>query len=96
MRRLFSEIFGSGRNEVRNPGGYIIIDGQMGRKEADTFTCGHCNKIVIVPARASPTELGGLCGCCDSLLCPDCVRDGRCLPLEVQLARLEALRSYDA
>lgn len=79
---------------MRNPGGYVVIDGENGRREADTFTCGHCNKVVIVPVKASVDELGGLCRCCDSLICPDCVKDGRCIPLEARLAGLEARRSY--
>lgn len=80
---------------MRNPGGVIIIDGQMGRRETDTFTCGHCNAIVVVPVKASPTEMGGLCGCCDDLICPTCVKDGRCIPLEKRLAGWEARRSYE-
>lgn len=75
---------------MRNPGGVIILDSHMGRQEADTFTCGHCNAVVIVPVKASPTDMGGLCGVCDTLICPKCVDAGRCSPLEENLRRIEA------
>lgn len=78
---------------MRNPGGAIIIDGQMGRREADTFTCGHCNSIVVVPVQASPTEMGGGCTICESLICPACVSKGTCDPFEEKLARMESRRS---
>jgi hypothetical protein len=50
--------------------------------EADTFTCGHCQAIVIVPARAS---VGGYCRVCNRLVCEKCASAQRCAPFEQQL-----------
>jgi hypothetical protein len=60
--------------------------------EEDTFTCGHCNRVVFVPAKCSPTDLGGLCSCCSKLICPSCVGRG-CDPMEEKMARWETRRS---
>lgn len=62
--------------------------------ESDAFTCGHCNRIVPVPPYTDPASIGGRCGVCDSLICPECVAKGTCDPLEEKLARAEA--SYHA
>ena len=65
--------------------------------EADTFSCGHCNRITHVRPRQDPSEIGGLCKVCYSLICPYCVGRG-CDPLEAKLEREEeryhTLRSY--
>jgi hypothetical protein len=63
-------------------------------KEADTFTCAHCNRIVHVRPRAPLEELGGRCTICDDLICPQCVGTGLCDPFEEKLKRLEARKSY--
>lgn len=66
--------------------------------ECDTFTCGHCQRIVHVPVRCDPADLGGLCKCCMRLVCPNCVGKS-CTPwekaIEAMEARQHALRSYD-
>jgi len=66
--------------------------------EHDTFTCGHCQRIVVVPAKCSPAELGGVCGHCNAMICPRCVASGVCVPWEEAMRRMEAkteaLRSY--
>lgn len=59
-------------------------------RECDTFTCGHCNRVVQVRSRAIPAELGGRCGNCDTLICPACQRLGRCTPFEEVIAKYEA------
>lgn len=84
---------------MRNAQGYLsVFDPEGTHREEDSFTCFHCNKIVFVPARASPTSLGGLCYVCNELICPACVEKGACDPLEEKLkrqeARAHALRSY--
>jgi hypothetical protein len=83
---------------VRNPGGVLICDGQLGRQESDTFTCGHCNKIVVVTPNSNLDEVGGMCRCCMKLICPTCVSAGICKTIEQRLeedeARYHALRSY--
>jgi hypothetical protein len=48
---------------LRKAQGYAcIVDPEEGTREADTFTCNHCQKVVAVKAGASPTDLGGYCG----------------------------------
>ena len=63
-------------------------------KEADTFTCGHCNRIVHIKPMAPLGDLGGRCGMCDTLICPDCVRTGQCDPFEEKLKRMETVKSW--
>ena len=64
----------------------------------DTFTCGHCQRVVHVMARSDPADSGGLCKCCMRLICPPCVEKGTCTPwekaMEAAEARQDALRSY--
>ena len=54
-------------------------------------------RVVHVPPRADPADIGGLCSLCMGLICPKCVGKG-CDPLEKKLERQEAhyhaLRSY--
>jgi hypothetical protein len=75
------------------PGGYATItEPERPVREADTFTCAHCNRIVHAardgkPAR--PEDIGGLCMQCSGLICPRCVGKG-CDPLEEKLRRWEA------
>jgi hypothetical protein len=81
------------------PGGYLYSFDVGGvRQEADTFTCFHCNRIVIVKPKCDPCDLGGMCRICDKMICPDCVNKGSCDPLEERLLREEAAflarRSY--
>jgi hypothetical protein len=84
---------------VRNPGGYLLtIDPAFASPaEADTFTCQHCNSVVIVPPMCDPASLGGRCTVCAGLICEHCCGKG-CDPMEEKLKRIEArynaLRSY--
>jgi hypothetical protein len=76
---------------MRKPGGYAYLFDENGvQKEADTFSCGHCGKIVHVKPMADPAAIGGLCYCCNKHVCPVCVAEGRCDPLERKLERWEA------
>ena len=83
---------------MRRPGGYAVITGPDGTVEADTFTCFHCQRIVHVPPKADPAQLGGMCYQCMKLVCPRCVGLGDCSPFERKLEAMErradALRSY--
>ena len=81
------------------PGGYIFsfdVDGI--RQEADTFSCNHCGRVVIVQPKCDPADLGGMCRLCDKMICPACVDLGKCDPVEEKLQREEnsyhARRSY--
>lgn len=66
--------------------------------ESDTFTCGHCDRIVLVPPFVDAASQGARCGCCGRLICGDCNNKARCEPWEERLQREEAaaaaLRSY--
>ena len=76
---------------MRNAGGYACSFDVLGvRHEADTFTCAHCNKIVIVKSGCNPDDLGGICYICTKMVCPICVDAGICDPLEEKLKRAEA------
>lgn len=79
---------------MRNPGGYVCISGPDGTREADSFTCFHCSRVVVVRARTSPTDAGGMCGVCAKMICPACVDEGVCHPFEKKLEAAEA--SYHA
>ena len=85
---------------MRKPGGWsFITDGDTGKvSENETFSCRHCNRVVQVPPRADPADVGGLCRVCNGLVCPECVAAGKCDPLEAKLERwansYDALRSY--
>jgi hypothetical protein len=73
----------------RGRGGHAVWTGPHGPVvEMDTFTCGHCQRIVFVkPKPAEPP--GGLCHICFHLLCDSCVGLGKCIPFEKQLEEIE-------
>ena len=59
---------------MRNPGGYRTIteaDGTVS-SETDTFTCKHCNGIVVVPTGAAPATVGAFCCSCGGHVCHPC------------------------
>ena len=74
---------------MRNAQGYACISGPDGIREADTFTCNHCQRVVHVKARADPAEIGGFCTLCSKHICKHCVGLG-CMPFEKKMERLEA------
>ena len=78
---------------MRNPQGYAVLQDVTATgnvlQEADTFTCFHCQRIVSVPPKADPAELGGLCARCMKLICPRCVETGRCRPWYEHMLKLE-------
>lgn len=76
---------------MRKPGGYYYICDETGiQQEHDTFSCFHCNRIVIAKPRCDPADMGGRCYVCDKLICKHCVAKGLCDPLEKKLDRYEA------
>lgn len=84
---------------MRKPQGYaVLIDGEGRSRERDTFTCGHCQRIVHVAPKADPAEVGGMCYGCGALVCPTCVEARACTPIKARLEaaerRADALRSY--
>lgn len=70
---------------MRNPQGCLTI----GEKEHDTFTCGHCNAIVVVMPKCAPEDLGAMCKVCSSLVCSRCA-NGTCVPFERKLEQIES------
>lgn len=76
---------------MRNPHGYLTInEPDKPLIEHDTFTCGHCNKIVIVPHKAKASDCGGFCLCCMTTICSNCEKQGSCTPFEKKLEKMEA------
>ncbi|MDP2410348.1 MAG: hypothetical protein Q8M26_08685 [Pseudolabrys sp.] len=77
---------------MRSPGGVIITTDPAlpSPVERDTFTCGHCNGIVMVQPKQRPEDIGGMCKQCMKLTCPRCTGSGRCDPFMEKLKRVEA------
>lgn len=74
---------------MRRPGGFFIVSSPDGMTECDTFSCGHCQKIVFVKPRCDPADAGGLCYVCNRHICPSCAGLGRCEVIEKKLERWE-------
>lgn len=77
------------------PQGYGVLTGPDGNvKEADSFTCHHCQRIVFVKPRCSPSDAGGWCSICAKLICSPCLgrmsRGGGCVPWEKKMEKMEA------
>ncbi len=97
---------------MRQPQGYAVLvtpaeplqdgedTGAYKTVEWDTFKCGHCQAIVRVEPNKPPSDMGGYCKKCDSLICQRCNFPGwTCTPWEKVMeafeARERALRSYE-
>lgn len=82
---------------MRSPGGYGLLSSPEGMTERDTFTCHHCNSVVLVKPKTNPDEFGSMCRLCMKMVCKRCANLG-CTPFEKKLEMLEkrdiALRSY--
>lgn len=75
--------------------GYATLSGPLGfKKEADTFTCGHCQKVIHITYKHPIDDLGGRCSICDTLICPDCIKKSTCDPFEEKLKRMEAVKEW--
>ncbi len=88
---------------MRKPGGWlsisapdkrsqrVILNGTVvsDEKEADTFSCGHCQRVVVVKPMQDPADVGGLCKCCMTLICPQCYGLGACTPIEKKIEQQE-------
>ena len=71
---------------MRNAGGYIIVvDPERATHEQDTFTCIHCNSIVLVEPGLTATDFPW-CRKCMKPVCEKFTCNDRCLPWERQLA----------
>jgi hypothetical protein len=67
-------------------GGYLTITGPDNPKERDTYTCCHCNKIVVVKPGSGKTR--GFCFMCKKPHCgaKTCYA---CIPFEAKLEAME-------
>lgn len=68
-------------------------------EEVDTFTCAHlpCQRIVDVPAKAKPEDMGSMCKICMKMVCKYCAIKECTLwrrGFNKMNARQKALRSY--
>ena len=88
---------------MRKPGGFLEIIAPDARSRTvffsgrtindtarDTFSCGHCNRVVAVEPMCDAADMGGLCKQCMRLICPECYGVGSCTPLEVRIEEQEA------
>ena len=77
----------------RANGSLIITDPNAPHAlEADTYTCAHCNSIIVLHDR-NGARLNGVavhCYQCDSLMCVRCAEQMRCTPFEKKLEAIEA------
>lgn len=69
---------------------YSEICGPEGVIAQDSFTCGHCQRVVFVKPRERGEDVGGLCKQCMRLICPQCTDKGICDVFEKKLEREEA------
>lgn len=74
----------------RKSTGFLESYGDAGTFERDTFTCQHCNFVVIIPLRCDPADAGGFCRLCSCLICPKCVKLNKCTPIEKMIESMEA------
>jgi hypothetical protein len=75
---------------MRQPQGYGVTDSPEGRREQDTFTCFHCQRIVAVRPLMDAADMGGLCKVCMRLICMECVAKLTCTPWEKAMEQIEA------
>lgn len=73
--------------------GYALFDINGRIVEAETFTCRHCQALVVIPPKSPPQNMGGYCYSCDALTCQPCA-EKPCEHFEKKLERVEA--SYHA
>jgi len=67
----------------------LLLD--SGRSESrKTFTCAPCNRVVVVPFKCKPEEVGGFCMLEFRPVCPECHVIGTCTPFEKRLEQMEA------
>ncbi len=80
---------------MRKPEGYSLwTEPDGGKKEMDTFTCRHCNCVVQIPPRATPSECGGWCFQCNGGICGKCADRFTCTPFEKKLDQYERANRF--
>jgi hypothetical protein len=61
-----------------------------GKFTLQTFTCAHCNRVIVIPPKAKPDEMGGFCRMEMKPVCIPCEKKGECTPFERKLEEMEA------
>lgn len=75
---------------MRKASGVALTFDERGKIiENETFTCKHCQKVVLIPHQADPSQMGGFCYSCAALVCPACYGKP-CEHFEKKLERAEA------
>lgn len=71
--------------------GYLLEQGPGGVvREADSSTCGHCQRVTFLrPQPSGVVVRPARCGCCQAAVCEECYGKG-CDPWEKQMERQEA------
>lgn len=85
------------------PHGSLRIETGGRLDEHDTITCGHCNRVYVVPHKAEETDArppAQFCYTCKQAVCPACMRqpprrdrDGNvvyCVPFQKRLDAVES------
>lgn len=76
---------------MKHAGNWHCITNENGSiREQDSFTCGHCSKIVLVGPKQKGEDIGGMCKICYNLICGPCADLGICEPFEKKLEKQEA------
>jgi len=73
---------------MRNPQGCAFICYPEKTIEIDTFSCGHCNRVVHVAVNMKIEQVGDFCRQCFKMICAKCADARVCTPL---LARIEQM-----
>lgn len=83
----------------RAQGYATVTDPEKGLVERDTFTCGHCQRIVFVQPGTHSSGDVTMCWQCATPVCQRCVAKQECTPfmrkLEAQEAQDRIRRSYE-
>ena len=79
---------------MRRAGGYAVLSDASGVREADTFTCAHCQHVVHVKPLADAADSGGLCKLCMGLICGACADNGSCTPWQRKFELMEAREHF--
>lgn len=70
--------------------GFLESIGEAGTLRRDTCTCQHCCFVIVVEPFCDPADAGGLCRQCYGIICPRCVKTGKCVPTEKMIEKMEA------
>lgn len=96
---------------MRTPTGYaVIVEPDRPLVERDTWTCGHCQRIIFTKPHTAATvylcfdrrtgrwreEPGACCRVCMRAICLPCHAQGRCTPWERTVEASEARQRFRA